>query len=180
VTIRVYLLRHGPAGLRSAWRGSDAERPLIKDGVRTVKQIGRALAAQGLEPDLILTSPYARSEQTAAIVAKALDRSDVMLIEKTLSPGFAIADFTALLESHADAGAIMLVGHEPDLSTLSALLCGARLALQKGGLIELELDRRHPNKAVLVRLEQPRHLIHEPLSTQVAADARPSQKAGRS
>lgn len=159
MTIRVYLLRHGPAGLRSAWEGTDEERPLTKDGRRKVKAIASALAAEGVEPDLILTSPFARAEQTAAILAKALDRRDLTLVEDALAPGLSTSVFTTLLDSHRDATAIMVVGHEPDLSRLTAEVAGARIVLQKGGLAELELDREKPTAAVLVRLEQPAHLL---------------------
>jgi phosphohistidine phosphatase SixA len=55
----------------------------------------------------------------------------------------------------------MLVGHEPDLSGVAAALCGVQMALQKGGLVELELDRRNATQAVLIGLEQPSHLLRE-------------------
>lgn len=159
MTIRVYLLRHGPAGHRSTWSGDDAERPLTEAGTAKVAQIADALVADGLAPDLILTSPLARCQQTASIVAEALGRSDRLVLEGSLAPGFDAADLTALLDRYPDAPTILFVGHEPDLSEVCAELCGATVELRKGALVELELDRRHPTDAVLVRLEQPAHLL---------------------
>ena len=159
VAIRLYLLRHGPAGRRSAWRGDDADRPLTKAGLREVEQISRTLAAEGLVPDVVLTSPFVRSLQTAAMVAERLDRPDVVTVESSLAPGFGMADLEILLNRWPTAESIMLVGHEPDLSALSGALCGARIVLQKGGLVEIELDRRRATEAVLLRLEQPTHLV---------------------
>jgi phosphohistidine phosphatase len=173
MTIRVYLLRHGPAGLRSAWKGPDAERPLTKNGRRKMKGIAAALAGEGMEPDLILTSPYARAEQTATLVAKALDRTDAVVVEEALAPGFTPGAFITLLEQHTDAATIMLVGHDPDLSTLTTKLSGARIVLQKGALVELELDR--PTEAVLVRLSQPVHM----LGTETLRPRRSRRRAAR-
>jgi phosphohistidine phosphatase len=161
VTIRVYLLRHGPAGVRADWTADDADRPLTASGVRRVTSIAAALAAEGLAPDLILTSPFTRSEQTAAIVADELGRVDAVEVEQLLAPGFAVSDIEGLLHRHAGAKTVLLVGHEPDFSSVTAGLSGARIALQKGGLVEMELDRRRPTEAVLVRLEQPSHLLRK-------------------
>jgi phosphohistidine phosphatase SixA len=51
------------------------------------------------------------------------------------------------------------VGHEPGLSGVVGALTGGRITLQKGAVAELELDRDDPTSAVLVRLQQPGHLI---------------------
>lgn len=157
--VRLYLLRHGPAGLKSAWEGDDVDRPLTAKGVRRIEQIAQALAVEELEPDLVLTSPFARADQTARIVAERLGNADVTFVDERLSPGFAIDQLCAILDDRPDAEALLLVGHEPDLSTLTEALCGARVALQKGGLIELELERPHVKEATLVRVEQPGHLL---------------------
>ena len=159
MTTQIYLLRHGPAALRSAWAGNDADRPLTKDGRRKVKRIGQALAEEGLEPDLVITSPFARSLETATIIAKKLGRQDQTTGDETLAPGFAVTAFTDLLDRHPDAATIMIVGHEPDLSALTDELGVARIVLKKGGLVELEMDRRDPAATVLIRLEQPAHLL---------------------
>lgn len=160
-TVRLYLLRHGPAGLRSAWTGDDADRPLTDEGAKRMKRIAARLAAEGVLPDLIVTSPYERASRTAKIVAKTLGLRDLLVTEPMLAPGAGPAEVIALLDAHRDASRVMLVGHEPDFSEVTAAMCGARIKLQKGGLVELEVERSGgaADSAVLVRLEQPSHLL---------------------
>ena len=160
VTTCVYLLRHGPAGLRSAWSGDDADRPLTTDGAREMERIAAALAAQGLAPDLMLTSPLARARQTASILATALGQPDLTIVNSSLlAPSFCLADLQAILSDHHDATSVVLVGHEPALSGVTLALCGARIVLQKGALVEVDVNRDDLSKSVLVRLEQPAHLL---------------------
>jgi phosphohistidine phosphatase len=160
-TVRLYLLRHGPAGLRSAWTGDDSARPLTTEGARRMKRIAARLAAEGVIPELIVSSPYERALRTAKIVAKALGLRDLLLVEPTLAPGAGPAEVIALLEAHRDAASVMLVGHEPDFSEVTAAMCGARIKLQKGGLVEMELERAPGGvgPAVMWRLAQPSHLV---------------------
>lgn len=160
-TLRLFLLRHGSAGLRSAWQGKDADRPLTDDGAKQVKRAARRLAEQGVVPDLIVTSPFERAAATARIVAKVLGVRDLVVTDPALAPGFGPAQLDELLRAHGDATALMLVGHEPDLSEVTESLCGGRIRLQKGGLVELEIDLHDETvrPAVLVRLAQPSHLV---------------------
>lgn len=135
------------------------DRPLTRSGARRIKRIAKALVSEGLEPDLIVTSPYARASQTADIVARQLDRRELCRVDERLSPGCSPAELAAILEDHRDAETVVMIGHEPDFSDCTAAMSGARVALQKGALVELEFDRQHPDEALLVRLEQPGHLL---------------------
>ncbi len=111
--LRVFLLRHGDAGLRSAWTGDDAQRPLTTEGRKQVRLVAKRLTHLGVKPDVILTSPYARAVQTAAITAKVLGLEDGVAVEPALQPGFDVAELPPIVRAHAGAAALMLVGHEP-------------------------------------------------------------------
>ena len=54
----------------------------------------------------------------------------------------------------------MLVGHEPDFSSLIGALCGGgQVALEKSGVAEVQLDEARASPGVLVWLAQPDRLL---------------------
>ena len=73
--MNLYLLRHGIAADPSLPEfTNDAERPLTPKGQRRLRQIVKAMGAFNLSFDVIFSSPYVRTKQTAEIVAKSLKR----------------------------------------------------------------------------------------------------------
>jgi phosphohistidine phosphatase len=120
----IYLLRHGDA---EDGNGVDAARRLTAKGERQSSSAGKALAALGAEIDACLTSPKVRAAGTARLACQALP------LEPEIAEGLRGGPFEALSLS-AGRGSVLLVGHEPDLSTEVARLTGARVKLRKGGL----------------------------------------------
>jgi phosphohistidine phosphatase len=164
--MNLYLLRHGIAvepdapGLKS-----DAERPLTPKGKNRLRQIAKAMDALGLSCDLILSSPYVRARQTAEIVAKALKRQKKLKFSDELAPG---GNPKALIQQLNDLRPqpknILLVGHEPYLSKLLALLTAGNTTMEidfkKGGLARLEtIELSYGRCATLAWLLAPRHLV---------------------
>jgi phosphohistidine phosphatase len=139
----IYILRHGIAVERGTpGYKKDSDRPLTKEGVEKMEQIAVAMLALGLHFDLILSSPYARAEQTARIVARALDE-EVTFTNHLMSDGNALELVAEINDEKPQS--VLLVGHEPDLSRLiSVLVTGstdASIELKKGGLCKLTSDR---------------------------------------
>jgi phosphohistidine phosphatase len=139
----IYILRHGIAVERGTpGYKKDSDRPLTKEGVEKMEQIAQAILALGLHFDLILSSPYARAEQTAQIVARALDE-EVTFTNHLMSDGNALELVAEINDEKPQS--VLLVGHEPDLSRLiSVLVIGstdASIELKKGGLCKLTSDR---------------------------------------
>ena len=64
--MHLYFLRHGAADWPD-WNKPDDERPLTKAGEKEMHKVGEFLAALKVRPDVILTSPLPRAEQTADI-----------------------------------------------------------------------------------------------------------------
>lgn len=122
------------------WEGDDDRRPLTQKGRKQAERLGRFLCEHGVHPDVIVTSPKIRAQQTAEIVAAELGmtvRSDARL-----AAGFGKRELWALLD---DLGARepMLVGHDPDLSELLAyLIDAAGLSIRKGTLATVDLQTR--------------------------------------
>jgi phosphohistidine phosphatase SixA len=154
----VHLLRHAHAGDAERWDGPDALRPLSRKGRRQAERLGAFLAAAGVQPDRIITSPKARAAETAAIVGGALGLEPVE--DARLADGCGLADLDALVHA-SGAREPMVVGHDPDLSALLSVLIGARgQVMRKGALATIEVLRPlRPGEGVLRWLLPPELLV---------------------
>ena len=139
----LHILRHADAGDATTWIGDDAERPLSKKGRRQARRLGRHLADLGVDVDVIRTSPRVRAADTAKLVGKALGVRPS--VHDALGGGFDFDDLRGLVGGlTGDVGAVMIVGHDPDLSDLVSRLVGAHVGLVKGSLATIGLDGRDP------------------------------------
>ena len=120
----LYLLRHGDAEDDD---GDDAARKLTPKGERQARSAGRALAALGAKIDACLASPKVRAAETARFACEALSIEPAPAVELR-GGGF---DAPALAAGRGD---VLLVGHEPDLSTEVARLTGGKVKMKKGSL----------------------------------------------
>ena len=154
--MRLYFLRHGPAGASADFRGPDSERPLTDKGRETMRAVVARLAEAGAEFDRVLTSPYARAAQTASIVVEGLGMDVAPTAEPLLRPGLGLAGLRGILDANRDVERLVLVGHEPDFSeVVGALIGGARVRLKKGGLARVDIDDPARLAGMLVWLVQP-------------------------
>lgn len=159
--LELTLLRHGLAVDREDWgKQPDLARPLTAKGIRRLHRAARGLAALGVRPELVLTSPAVRARQTAEACAAALHVEPAQLRdEPTLAPDASPEDFLARLEE-LDAKEVVCVGHAPHLDEALAALLGLRhghgaLALKKGGAALLRLRSSQPGDASLRALLSP-------------------------
>lgn len=121
---RLVLVRHAQAGNSGDWDGADRDRPLTEQGQVSAVRMAQALA-DWLPPSVVLlSSPYLRARQTAIPLSQALDVS--VRQKKWLAPGQpAGLEVEALARSLPANGGLVIVGHEPDLSSLGSRLLGA-------------------------------------------------------
>ncbi len=135
------LLRHGKAEAE-AGRG-DKARALTARGCRDAAIMGWYLQARGNQPDRIVTSRARRARQTAAIVAAAAEYRGPVRAKRGLYYAPPAALLRRVRRLPRKAGRVLLVGHNPDLEDLAALLArpGSALPdLPTAGLIRLDFD----------------------------------------
>jgi phosphohistidine phosphatase len=137
----IWLLRHGDAEEGS---GDDDARRLTPKGELQGQNAGGALAALGVELDACLASPKVRAAATAGLACEPLGVS--FETDDRLAGG----DFDPL-ELAGDREDVLLVGHEPDMSTAISRLTGGTVDLKKGGLAAI-------HDGELVALLRPEHL----------------------
>ncbi len=163
--MELYLLRHAIAVEREDFSGEDSERPLTPDGKKKMRRIAKGIRALRLNYGVVLSSPYLRAQQTAKIlVAQSGERRRLRLTDALRPCGDQriLINEIAALDGHGKS--IVLVGHEPSLSALAAMLIfgkpGAGLMLKKGGLCKLTIERLHFGRcAEMEWLLTPRQLI---------------------
>jgi len=147
----IYFLRHASAGQRVSNPRKDEQRAVDEDGIEQCRQIGRALAAMELQVDAIVSSPLKRASQTAAMVANEMGHEGKLQLDPALRPEATFSQFRELVGRYAKADAIMVVGHNPNLSeflgrSITRGAGQAEINLKKGAVAQVETKR---NSAVL-------------------------------
>lgn len=123
--LELTLFRHAHAE-RESEDIEDFERALDKRGRRDAKRMAAYLAGLGYRPDHLVTSCAVRTVETAKILAHALG-FDLARIRHDDRAYLAEADTLLSIVRGAPAGAarVLLVGHNPGLSTLAGRLDSA-------------------------------------------------------
>jgi phosphohistidine phosphatase len=142
----VHLLRHGIAiDPTDPACPTDPERFLTDKGKTRARVGARGLAALGIAPEIIVSSPYVRAQQTAEIASEELGGVPVVASD-LLVPMAEPSRIVELLRARAEQN-IMCVGHSPNLDLVVAYLIGADApvtSLKKAGCASIELRHGRP------------------------------------
>ena len=158
----LYLVRHAIAEPRDAERfPDDVKRPLTRRGRAVFRRVAHGLRELGIVVDVTLASPYVRAWQTAEILAEEASWPAPLACAE-LEAGIAPTVVFDLVRSRSET-TIALVGHEPQLSRLAALIAscdpdGLTLELKKGGVVCLRLPDDGSSSGVLRWSVSPRIL----------------------
>ncbi len=158
----IYLIRHGLAGQHGDYE-NDRDRPLTPEGQEKTHRIAKRLNALNIQTELILTSPYQRAHQTAQILLKE-DLSNHLETADFLEPDQSFDPLHQWL-THWPGKSLIIVGHEPNLSTAAAHLIHGpsnnNIQLKKAGIIGLETPSKGEilGRSTLFWLTPPRLLL---------------------
>jgi phosphohistidine phosphatase len=114
--MRLIVVRHAEAEPGEP----DESRRLTSGGHRAARELGERLAAEGLRPDAILTSPLLRARQTGTELAKALGVAAEP--NDRLAPGATADDVRAAVAGRGET--VVVIGHQPDCGRITAELSG--------------------------------------------------------
>ncbi len=162
--MKLYILRHGEAVERGDRRyPNDVDRPLTLKGARRSRALARVLNDLDIQFGVILSSPLVRARETAEIVQHGMRLRGRIELTEHLAP---MGDTEKLVHRLNDLGntpeSMLLVGHEPDLSSLISLLCTGgmdlSLTLKKGGLCRMQVDSLHPGRCASLEWLMPPRL----------------------
>jgi len=169
----VYFLRHVSAGQHGLNSKQDEKRPIDEIGERQSKDIGRALAALGVEVGAVISSPLTRAQQTAELTAKEFGYKGEISIEDAMRPEANVDQFYDLLTQYSKSEAIMVVGHNPSITEfLVNLLTGhdhsTWIDYKKGAVARVEVEN---GKGILNWMLTPK--MARALQTASAKSSRP-------
>jgi phosphohistidine phosphatase len=155
------LVRHA----KSAWPDGvpDHDRPLAKRGRRDAPAVGRWLADNSVIPQVAVVSSARRAVQTAELITSDLGRAVRQLVTDE-AYGASPAELIELVRTlPAETDVAMLVGHNPAIETLAALLAESANGLGEfptSALAVLEFDADWelvaPGRGTLIAFAVPR------------------------
>lgn len=155
--MNLYLLRHGIAvEPGTSGYSKDADRPLTPKGERKLRKIAGAMKALEVEFDRVLFSPYVRARGTAVIIAKELGLEKKLEKCDALTPGGSLRELIDVLNHFKPVPeSVLLVGHEPSMSELAALLISGEttvsITMRKGGLCRLTAETLRPGRCASLK-----------------------------
>jgi phosphohistidine phosphatase len=139
--MKLLIVRHAIAVPHGTPGVADEDRPLTPEGDLKFREAAKGLARLLDRPDALLTSPWLRARQTAAIAATAWGGP-----EPKATPALASGSFEAqaeVLDRYPEDATVAIFGHEPWVSELLARLLGTshddRLTFKKGGAALVDL-----------------------------------------
>jgi phosphohistidine phosphatase len=148
-------MRHGMAASTS---GSDALRPLTKQGREDVAGVilNSTLLTSRLES--VLTSPYRRARETAEIVVQQLAYPGQIEVCDELRPESSPRALIKYLDARS-LTSVLLTTHQPLIGDVVNLLLGNRqlAAIEPGCLVALEAEILVPGCVEFCWIQSPSH-----------------------
>jgi phosphohistidine phosphatase len=137
--MKLYVMRHGPAEERGSGV-AEFDRQLTPAGREQTAAAVRGLARLGLKPACIISSPLIRCMQTADLAAAELAAGQPPRAVDALAAGAAPGEILQAIRQAPTP--LLLVGHDPDLSSLVTYLLGGGptpfVDFAKGGVVALQ------------------------------------------
>jgi phosphohistidine phosphatase len=130
--VRLFIVRHAEA----AGGEPDELRPLTEQGRESARALGKRLAADGVRPDAVLSSPLLRARETATEIARAVGIDAEP--DERLAPGAGADEVQAAVAGRGET--VVVVGHQPDCGRVAAALAGGpEPPFPPAGVAEVEL-----------------------------------------
>jgi phosphohistidine phosphatase len=135
------LLRHA----KSSWKDtslSDRDRPLNKRGERDAPEMGRRIAAAGIRPSLIVSSPAVRAWTTARIIAGEIGYPrEFLQRDKRLYLASVNGILDVIVGQDTGFNSLMIVGHNPGFTDFANYLVpGLTNNIPTAGVVNVQLD----------------------------------------
>jgi phosphohistidine phosphatase len=136
--VDLFFMRHAAAEPRERYT-YDHQRPLTTQGRQQQHRVVQVLAPILQPLDHLLSSPLVRARQTADIVAEALGFTGQIEETSVLGADCTVSAVLDLLQGYPRPARLLCVGHEPDMSRLSAVFLDGQgrsvMAFQPGTVI---------------------------------------------
>jgi phosphohistidine phosphatase len=151
--MQIYLLRHGIAEDPKPGH-PDSERPLTPEGRDKLRRVLKRARTADLDLSLILSSPYRRAIETAAVAAEVLAYRGEIVRTPVLVPEASPYDAWEEIRSRKSERAILLASHEPLMSSTVAFLLDSPalcVEMKKAALVRIDCDRYGPKPSGVLK-----------------------------
>ncbi|MEV0594374.1 SixA phosphatase family protein [Nonomuraea cavernae] len=128
------VLRHAKAAHVAGL--ADRDRPLTGRGEHDAERAGKRIREMGLAPDLVLCSPALRTRRTAELAFPGLEPS----YEREIYEAYPDELLELLRRTDADAGTVVLCGHNPGVHELAVELAGGDYVFRPGAFAVIRTD----------------------------------------
>jgi phosphohistidine phosphatase len=151
--MELYLFRHGHAEEGKPGH-SDADRALTDEGRKKVAEVVKAARKSGVEPSLIISSPYKRAVETARLAAEGCGYKGEVVHTDTLVPHGSPEKVWLELRDYREETAILVTGHEPLMSHLLAYFLASpalRVDMKKAAMVRIDFGSSGPTPHGVLR-----------------------------
>ena len=115
----IILVRHGKAITPDSFT-RDIDRVLTERGINDGYKIGERLIAEGVNPDIVLTSPAARASHTAFIISRVLNiDTDKINIVRNLFHCSEDIFLDEIFSLDNDLDSVLISAHNPGITDLA-------------------------------------------------------------
>jgi phosphohistidine phosphatase len=121
--VQVFLIRHAEA-VDETVELRDPHRHLTPHGRAQARALGERLRWHDCGPTHLYSSPLVRALQTAELVCGAIGGDAGVEVMPHLAPDGSARDVVTIVRALPADAEVMLVGHEPAISAIAALLAG--------------------------------------------------------
>lgn len=135
---KLYLLRHGEAE-QATGNDKDFDRNLTYAGIMVVKQLSEYLKSQNFKPEIVYSSPSARTEQTTIFLMEGLSvECEIVYVEDIYEASVrTLYDIVTHIDNQHHE--VLLVGHNPGLTYLAEYLTNEDTSgMRPGQLVKIE------------------------------------------
>jgi phosphohistidine phosphatase len=126
--MRLVIVRHAEA----APGEPDELRSLTAQGREQARALGELFRAVGIEPDVVLTSPLLRAQETASALQLGAPE-----VDERLAPGASPEDVRDAAWGRGET--VLVVGHQPDCGRAVLALSGREALFPPAGYADLQL-----------------------------------------
>lgn len=141
----LFLLRHA----KSSWKDpdlADFERPLNERGRKAAELVGRFIDQENVHLDLIIGSPAVRARQTIELLLRSAKRSVELRFDQLIYEASPARLLEIISQIEDERKSVLLVGHNPGMEELLALLVGGEQHMPTASLAKVLLHSKKWDK----------------------------------
>ena len=135
----LFILRHA----KSSWDNfslADFDRPLNQRGLESAPLIGELIYEKQFQPDLIISSPAKRAEQTAILTCASAQLESEIQFDERIYEASSRRLLQIISEQNAKVESLMIVGHNPGFEDLLKTLIGEFREMKTANLAVVDLN----------------------------------------